>query len=248
MFSRSVAPDLAGRLVVIALIGALCAPAAGVVLKMDVSPSTPTSGTWSTGDLIELILRIEIVDGNADQGFSGADFSGSARGLTVDPNDLKIHNVLVDNTAQVHDEGDANMFDGFKGYVKADDTWVYEEFDHFESGPDFDADGGRMQAIIDIPTGTEDLGVGAPAEFLHLILKVQSGLAGGTSSAVSFDGQLVHYNYPPGGVTTDVFGTGGDDTVSASFDVTNIPEPCTMLGLLAAAVVLGPCRRRKKTR
>lgn len=216
-------------------------------ITLDVDPSTPTSGNWSTGDLVEIIIRASS-SGDPGQGFSGADFLTDFRGIFVDTGKVKIHDILYflgETGIQVDTEENADLYNGYGGYSMAGDTWVYDDF------PDFTGDvimeAGSFEAIVMSSGDDLDLGIdGQPVNFLHVVFEIQSGFDVGESTDVTYTGQLGAYGQEIGDeVWSDIFGefTQSDDA-TGSFSLTLTPEPTTALLLLvgmAATVV-----RRKR--
>lgn len=231
-------------LALILLVAFCSAPAQAAKVSLDVNPATPTSGSWNAGDLIEIILQVA-VDGQTDQGFSGSDFKGDGRGLTVDTNYVRIRDVLFNSTLQVDVEDSAAAFDGVAGYEMDNDTWWYGPFTDFAGTVDFtDA---SLEAVVGAPTEAGfQLGLSGPINYLHLILEVQPGMTVvGASTEVTFVGQLVSYDLA-GPNQTSVFGNLsplGSDMGSGSFTLTNVPEPYA--GVIMLVGVLALLRRRR---
>ena len=186
------------------MIGVFCTPGQAALVSLGVSPDTQTTGTWTQGQLIEIVLQIDVT-GNENQGFSGADFKGAGRGLFVDTDYLKIHDVLF-NTIQVDTQTFAQALDGMPGYEKEDDTWWHDPFTDFTGTVDFTDSSIQAVAGAPVEAGFE-LGLAGPIGYLHLVLEVQAGLADPwISTDVSFAGQLVSYDLV-GPNQVDIFGT-----------------------------------------
>lgn len=224
--------------------------AATVTVALTVDPSSTLSDYWTAGDLVEVTVRASS-DGGSGQGFSGADLGSGSFGVTVDGTSLKIHDVKFNGTVQVDTESSATSFDGLLGYVKADDTWVYDEFTDFVKPDPNDTRNiiltdTRMRAIPSAILGQYDLGRGTPADFVHIVFEVQAGFASNSSSAVTFYGQMGAYGVAQQDIASNIFGTVGGDVNSGSFSVTNLPEPATVGVLLVGLVSL--LTRRRATR
>ncbi len=231
--------------------------AAIVTVALDVDPNSATSGSYTTGDLVEVTVRASS-DGASGQGFSGGDFGSGSYGVSVDGTYLKIHDILF-LSGQVDTEADANNYNGTLSYFKADDTWVYNEFTDFVA-PDPNLPDNiiltdtsmRVIPAAHLSAGF-DLGRTAPIEFIHIVLEVQAGLTPNTSSAVTFYGQMGAYGVASQkDIHAVIFGSASSDPnnpdiASGSFDITNIPEPASLALLLAGSAVLAARRRRSSS-
>lgn len=209
----------------------LCvALAQGAVVSLNTSPGTATADWWAEGELIEITLQIS-VDGQPSQGFSGADFRGAGRGIAVDTNYLKIHDVMF-TTMQVDTEELAVALNPMPGYAMADDTWWYDWHNpasaaigpvDFTGSVDFAADGSRVEAVAGLPVEAGfQQGLSEPINYLHLVLEVQPGLAEPwISTEISFTGQLASYDLA-GPNQVNIFGNLsvlGQDVGSGSFSL-----------------------------
>lgn len=221
--------SLGHRLSFVLLILCFCwASSDGALVSMTVSPATPTVGWWQEGDLIEITIRIGVT-GQPGQGFSGADFKGAGRGITVDTDYLKIHD-LTFGVLQVDTQDLASALDGVGGYAQAADTWWYDWHNpatsasgqvDFTGSVDFSPDGSLLEAVPGLPVEAGfQQGLAAPFDCLHLVLEVQAALVDPwMSSAVSFTGQLASYDLA-GPNQVSIFGTSsvlGQDIGSGSF-------------------------------
>ncbi len=206
-----------------------CASSYAALVSMSVSSATPTNGWYDQGDLIEIIIQIGVT-GQPGQSFSGADFKGAGRGIAVDTNYLKIHDVAFGTALQVDTQDLAISFNGVGGYTQADDTWWYDwhstataatgQID-FTGSVDFSSDGSTLEAVPGIPVeaGLEQ-GLAAPFDYLHLVFEVQAALADPwMATTVSFTGQLASYDLI-GPNQVSIFGNlsaPGQDIGSGSF-------------------------------
>jgi len=235
-------------MIVLCVLSSVAAEA--TTISLDVSPATPTTGMWSAGDLIEVVITASS-DGAANQGFAGADFKSGDYALSVlDPTRLKIHDVLVAHPIQggiqIDTESDAALWDGAYGYVKADDCWVYDGYADFLG--DVVMSESSFEAVASAPIGADQsAGVASPVSFVHLVLEVQGGFSPGESSSVRFYGHVAAYNTEELETSSVIFGTPGGAINSGNFNVTIIPDPATGLVLLAGGAVAALRRRRPGT-
>lgn len=230
------------------------------LITLQVSPTTPTQGTWAPMELVEVLI-IAYSDGLSNQGLSGADFRTDDLAISVlDPTRLKIWDVWgthpVDGLVQVDTEEDAELLDVLDpSYEMDEDTWVYDEFTDFvyevtdpppENVPVMMTET-TFEAVADgCQWAGEGMGTGGtPVELVHLVLQIQPGFSVGESSLVKFYGQVAAYGTDEVDTTSDIFGRPGPATNWGTFEIEIIPEPAALGLLLTGMGVL--LWRRKRT-
>jgi hypothetical protein len=223
-----------------------------VTVSLIVDPNSVISHDWNAGDLVEVTVQATS-DGDPNQGFAGGDFGSGSFGISVDANCLKLHDVKAFVTIQVDTQTNANTFNGLwpaSGYLKANDTWVYDYFTDFL---DLDPNSPGvtniiltdtlMRTIPSVVLGELNLGRGTPVDFLHIVLEVQAGLTPNSSTSVTFYGQMGALGVAQEDIDSNMFGSIGGDVNTGSFSVANVPEPASVALLLAGSLLLSARRR-----
>lgn len=237
----------AAALAALTLVALSPTSAATVTVSLIAGPTSELSGEWTAGNLLEIVVQATS-DGASGQGFSGADFGSGGFGITVDGAKLKIHDVLFNGTLQVDTEASATSFNNVLGYLKADDTWVYDEFTDFipPAPPDtrnIILTDTSMRAIASAVLGEYDLGRAAPADFLHIVLEVQAGFTPNSTAGVTFYGQMGAFGVAQADIRSNIFGTIGNDINTGTLALTNLPEPASVVLVLIGCAALSARRR-----